>query len=1077
MTFIHLQRTVIAVSTALIVNSVGFAAGAKPAKATKPAAAKSAPAAQAAKSSPAAANAGSDSREKNHEEVNLSSVQTKKREKSDEASKAQGPSISRGEAFVMATEGKLSSEIKKAISFYEKTERTLPAKSSARLQMLERLVNLYLENAVYEANAEFRKYDRAFEAWTRAGGKGKAPIVDNRVSKGVWKQVASKSAYVLKEFPRTKIADELMFNQAISLQYLGQEKDSARIYTTLIQKFPNSNKAGEAYFQLGDFFFSKQDFRNAIIKYKEALKYKTSRGYGWSLFQLGWCEYNLGNYQNSLAYWQKTVASASRGNAKGNDQLKEEGLKDMIYAWIEVRQVDQAISYYKTHGGEKYIGKFLNRLASQLVEIGRYNEAIAVYKRYQSIYPNADDTPDAQKEVISLYFELSKFPLMWKELEALPKMYGPTSGWAQANKEDKQAIDETQVMIRDQLIYYAKVLHKAGQKDDNSAAYREALRGYVLYLKNYPHGKEMPEVKYLMADIFFAEKKFRESGKLYQEIAELGKDKAVVFDPQTKKANNIHSKVSRYMLDSYGLDFEPEYKVLLKLNPEFDKKPRKLSPRATSYVLACRDYIKWYPEDKKSVKECDIYTTAIYYRNSDKEHSKKLLFNLAQKYPNEKIGPEAVEWLIPLYGKDTKALVAIAENLLKVPAYQKGKLGDKLRELKRGAEIDEINKIADLGKRAKAYEDQSKRNPSASDADRLMYNAAVDYVKAGMIANAIVAYSTVVKTYPKSEAFQDSLLQMAKLSDKRFEWANASAYYLAFAQRYPKDKASVPAIGRACELEVAGGLEKAVQTCLMLAKFDEEGAKGFIDKMVRDAEYAKNYAKMQQLFSGTYLKFRLSPEEKIIAWHRIYNAANGNGQAAQQAAQQMLASYKQSGGKIGAEASRYIGELVFRNVNGVMAKFSSLKLAGGTVDALAGSIQKKAGMILQVDKAYNEVLGTKDAYWGVAALYQLGFAREQLANDLENPPGITGAPIEDVKKQLAPQAAAAKAEAKKWYQTAVESIGKFSVYNEWSGRSVSGLARLNGQKLSYEDVAIMPDFIGSDVPLNVLNEVQPKGGD
>lgn len=1035
---------------------------------------------QAAKTAPKQArtsNSSIDSRERDHDEVNLSSFKTEKREKSTGPQKAQGPTISRGEAFLIATEGKLSSEIKKTIMFYERTEKTLPPKSSARLQMLERLVNLYLENAVYEANAEFRRYDQAYDAWSRAGGKGKSPQVDNRVSRGIWRQVAVKSAYVLKEFPRTKVADELMFNQGLALQFLGQDKESARVYSSLIQKFPNSPRAGEAYFQLGDFFFGKQDFRNAINNYKQALRYRTSRGYGWSLFQLAWCYYNLGSYQEALNHWKKTVDVASTGKVRGSDQLKEEALKDMVFAWIEVKEVEQAITYYRTHGGEKYIGRFLNKLASALVDAGKYSQAVAVHKRYQSLYPNAPDTPDSQKEIVSLYFDLNNFPQMWKELEALPRMYGPSSSWTQANAADKKLVDETQIMIRDRLLYYAKVLHKAGQKDDDNGSYAEALRGYALYLRNYPNGKEMPEVKYNIADILFAQKKYREAGKHYLEIAELGKERAIVMDPTTKKITNIHAKSARYMLDSYGLDFEPEYKVLLKQNPDFDKPAKSLSPRATSYVLACSEYGKWYPDDKKSAKECDIYVTAIYYRNGDKEKSKILLFRLAKKYPNEKIGPEAVEWLIPLYGKDTKALVSIADELLKIPAYQKGKLGEKLRDLKRGAEIDEIKKIGDVAKRAKAFEDQAKKNPNAPDADRLMYNAAVDYVKAGMVGNAIVAYAAVVKNHPKSEAYQESMLQLAKLSDKRFEWATATGYYLAYAQKYPKDKASVPAVGRACELEVASGADKALQTCMTLAKFDEEGAKALIDRMVRDAEYSRNYSRMQQLISSAYLKFKLSPEERIITWHRIYNAANGKGAAAQQAAQQMMSAYKQSGGKVGAEASRYIGELVFNNVNGIMAQFSSVKLVGGTVDALAASIQKKAGMIPRVDKAYNEVLATKDAYWGVAALYQIGYAREMLANDLENPPGITGAPIDAVKKELAPQAQAARAEAKKWYQTAVESISKFSVYNDWAGRSVSGLSRLSGQKLSYEDVVVPPDFLGAEIPANIASAVQAKGGE
>ena len=1017
-----------------------------------------------------------DTRQKNHREVNLSNVKVEKREK--EGGKARGPSMSRGEAFVIAAEGKLSAEIKRTIAFYEKTERTLPPKSSARLQMLVRLVNLYLENASYEANAEFRRYDQAYNAWDRGGRRGKSPTVNNNVSKGVWKQVAAKSVYVMKQFPDTKNADELMFNQGLALGYLGQEKESARVYSDLIQKYPNSDKAGEAYFQLGDFFFDKNDYRNATNNYKQALRYKTSRGFGWSLFKLGWCSYNLGNYPESLNYWKKTVDVASSSKSKDAGQLKEESLKDMVFAWVEIKQVEVAITYYRQHGGEKYIGKFLNQLGSALVDAGKFSEAVRVYKRYQQLFPNNPDTPDAQKDIISLYFDLNRFADMWKELDAFPKMYGSGSAWVAANKGDQALVDSVQIKIKDTILYYAKVLHKAGQKDDNDGTYAEALKGYILFLKYYPNAKEMPEVKFNVADILFAQKKYREAGKHYFEVAALGKDKAVQIVPPTNKVVSLHKDAARYMLDSYGLDFEPEYKVLLKLNPDFKKPARPLSPRATAYVQACSEYGKWYPDDKKSGRECDIYVTAIYYRSADKEKSKKLLYNVAQKYPNEKIGPEAVEWLIPLYAGDTKSLVQVAEALLKIPAYQKGKLGERLRDLKRGAEIDEIKKIGDVAKRAKAYEDQAKKHPNASDADKLMYNAGVDYVKAGMIAAGIGAYAAVVKTYPKSEGYQEALLQLAKLSDKRLEFATASGYYLAFAAKYPKDKQTLPAIGRACELQVAMADEKSLSTCMSLAKIDQEGAKGFIDKMVREAEYSKNYSRMQQLITQAYLKFNITPEERIIAFHRIYNAANGKGAAGQQAAQEIIAAYRKSGGKVGAEASRYVGELVFNNVNGIIGKYAATKLVGGTVDNLAASIQRKAGGIPAVDKAYNEVLGTKDAYWGVAALHQMGYARELLANDLDNPPSIAGASIEDVKKELAPQVQAARLEAKKYYQFAVDSISKFSVYNEWAGRSVSGLARISGQKLSFEDVALTPDFIGSEVASPLVQAVQNgKAGD
>ena len=992
-------------------------------------------------------------------------VDVEVRKKSKETREEAKPTLTKNRSFITATEVRLIGEIRKAIDYLTKTEKRMPKQSTARLEMLEKLVNLHLEQAVYVANKELRDYDKSFEAWEAAGKKGTPPKISNRESNQEWKGVINQAEYVLREFPRSKNSDQTLFDMGVAQQFIGLEKESAKTYSTLIQRFPNSTKAGEAYFQLGDYYFDKLDFRNALNNYKQALRYRNSKSYTWALFKLGWCAYNLNDFNGSLNYWRQTVIAAKASGNKGTIQLKDEALRDMVFAFAELKQVEPAIAYYRANGGEKYIGKFLLLLAQTFSDQGKYGEAIRTLKRFQQVAPTSPEVPDTQKDIVGLYFDLNRLKNVWAELENFPKLFGPQSRWAQVNAADKKRVLEVQQLIKDQILYYAKLTHKSAQKNDNAAGYAEAVRGYSLFLKNYPNSREVVEVKYLMADILFVEKKYRESGKVYLEIGLLGKDKAVIQDAQSKKPENIHPKVARYMLDSFGLDFEAQYKVLLKVKPDFSKPAKPLSGEAKNYVKACEYYKQWYPADKKSTRECDIYVTAIFYRNQDKENARKFLYVLATKYPNEKEGPAAVEELIPLYKDDKKSLLKLSQELLKIPAYQKGEIGAKLKDLQRGAEIEEISHIADTGKRAKAYEDQAKRNPKSPDADKLLFNAADDYLKAGMLVAGINAYMTLIKGYPKSAQVKDSILQVAKLHEKRLDFNNASAAYLTFAQRYPKEKDSLSSIGKACDLQSASDHPNALKTCMLLAQKDPDGAKSFVARMIREAEFSKNYQLMGSLINNTYFKFSLSADEKIIALQKIYAANGGRGPGAQNAAKQMVGLFKQGG--VSAESSRYVAEIIFNDVNGIMAKYQTVKLVGGTVDNLAASIQRKAQIIPQVQKNYDQVLATKNAYWGVAALYQLGFARELLANELMNPPAIKGASPEDVKKQLAGDANAALAEAKKFYELATQSIEKFQVYNQWAAKTVSGLARVTGQKASFDDIVVIPDFVGGEVPSDV----------
>jgi hypothetical protein len=223
-------------------------------------------------------------------------------------------------------------------------------------------------------------------------------------------------------------------------------------------------------------------------------------------------------------------------------------------------------------------------------------------------------------------------------------------------------------------------------------------------------------------------------------------------------------------------------------------------------------------------------------------------------------------------------------------------------------------------------------------------------------------------------------------------------------------------------------------------------------------------------------KFKLSPEERILVYAMIYNATKGDG-IGQQAAGEILTTFQRSGGNVSGEALRAVGGLVFRRVNGEIARFQALRLKGGTVDALAASIQQKAGYLQRVQQAYEQVLATKDAYWGVAAFYQLGYARELLAKDLENPPDITGAPHADVVKQLAGDAKAARAEAKAFYAKALDAVDKYLVYNEWAAKALSGMARIQGKNINFDDLIVRPDFLGAEVPESIAQSVRKGGGD
>ncbi|MBC7659984.1 MAG: tetratricopeptide repeat protein [Chitinophagaceae bacterium] len=983
-------------------------------------------------------------------------IEERKRAKTDATSK-KAPQIRHSAVFAMQVEKKLIAGIDKTTAYLEKTAKSLPSKSPQRLQILERILNLHMEQATYVRSEEERQYDKVWKAWQSGGKKGTEPRLSTAKSMGHWKKVISQSSEILTEYPRSENADQITYNKAVALQYLGKEKDSARIYTQLIQQYPNSAIAGDAYASLGDFYFDRNDFVNAKGNFTKALKYKRSKRFLWSMFKLGWCAYNLGDYKSSLTYWKQLVTLA-KGSSGQDANLREESLRDMVYAFAELKMIDEAIAYYRANGGTQYIGPFLTLLAQILADQGAYAQSISVLKRFQSLVPNDPEGANAQKEIISLYAAVGTLPKVWVELERYALQYGANSGWAKAN--EKNLVVDTQNEIKDQMLYYATLTHQNAIKDDNREGNLEARKGYLLFIKYFPKAREVTGVKYYLADIEYYLKDYKAAGRYYLEIASLGKANALKYSAKADKGENIHKEVSVNMVNAFVKDFEPEFKVLKKEKPDFTK-PKPISVRARNYAKACSKYVEWYPEDKERVKSCDIGVTDVFYHSAQKDNAIKYLKNIAVKYAKEKEGQNAVDSLIPIVKSDRAALLATANFLLKVPEYRNGKVGQDLRNIQRGAEKEDIAKESDVFKRAQRSEAQARKYPTDPDVDKLWYNAAVDYLKAGAVPQAITAYLVIVTKFPDKPQAKDSLLQVGQIYEKQLEYDKASEYYTAFSNKYPKEKEAIPALATACELQIALNTAKALASCNAYAQKDPSGAQGFTEELIEGAERAKRTEQLVTIIKNQYLgKFKLNANQQIVAYYRIYRS--GAGEAAQAAAQ-IKAIFGQSPGAVSGEAIRYVGELIYKEVEGVVPRYMKIGLAGGTVDALAKSIENKAVGLQQVEQSLGRVVNTKDPYWGVAALYQLGLANEHFAEILANPPAIQGASKEDVLKELAPQIAGRKQEAMKWYKTAQDTVSQFKVYNDWSIRVLGGVNRMSGKKVQFDDYVVAPDFLGSEL--------------
>ena len=295
----------------------------------------------------------------------------------------------------------------------------------------------------------------------------------------------------------------------------------------------------------------------------------------------------------------------------------------------------------------------------------------------------------------------------------------------------------------------------------------------------------------------------------------------------------------------------------------------------------------------------------------------------------------------------------------------------------------------------------------------------------------------------------------------------AAAYFRLYAERYPKDGKAKGALAKSCDLLLALDSNKAKTTCMAFVKRHPQESKDVVNRLVISAQRAKRYTEMRSLISDTYMRLPLSPNERIIAYNRIYTTSGQKGSAGSA----MIGEFKKAGGNVSGEALRYVGQILFASANVGMPSYAKLKLAGGDQNRLQASIVKKKQALDKLENGYADVATTGDSYWGVAALHQMGIANEQFYELLANPPTIAGAKTSEVVAALSGDAAAFKKKALNFYKQAYELVQKLQVYNDWSPRVITAFYRVTGQPYTFDDYIVQPDFVGSEVSMTVVKEL------
>lgn len=907
--------------------------------------------------------------------------------------------------------------------------------SPNRGELWLRLAELYVEKAGLIDGRRQDEYDAKLRAFQSGKSKVK-PKLDVAEARDYNRKAVQLYEWFQRDFPRDPKMSQALFFLGFNYFELGEVKKGAQFYEKLTKGYPNSQFVGEAHFALAEYYFENERWGQAYKEYSFVIKEKKHRLHTFALYKGAWCLFRLGKQQQAMNYLEFIIKSGKNETGDqlagkktvNRNKLEGEALRDIVIFYAEAGDPARAANYFKGLVGTNS-GPYLEKLAYQYSDRGNKDASRDVFKMLIAQNPTSPKAFEYQYQIVQNYYYAKNTSRFKGELYAWVKDYDTTGAWYAANKSNKELIENSYKLRETTLRNYVLQQHQTAQ--NSRAAYSQQLanEGYVLYLREFPDSSTVSDMHFYYGELLYDMGKYDESAIQYKWVV----DNAPQSKFYGKSAQNLILAVER----SIPSDQEMQKRVGTSLDP------LPLEPKVDRFIKAGLWYVEKFPTSEKTA-EIKFRVGRLYYQSNHFDEAGKYFREIVQQFPNTKYAEYSANLLLDIYNlkKDYVGLEKVGSELLAVPSIASSKAGSDIRgvlekaSFKRGQDLELERKY---GESAQVFDAFAKQNPASNLAATALFNAGVNFERAGMNAPAIQAYQGVLSSKDASaEKLKPKARRLlAKQYQDSAQFEEAAKLYKQAADENPQDPLAPNMIFNAAVLyEALGKTEEAIRSYSAFIKVNKKHA----DNIEAVYSMAQIHRKAGQSGAAIaryteYVDGGGSDREKVVESAYRVSELYGRQRAITKSnewAQKTLAIQKRfAPNKKGIGAS-YAAKIRLAET---MSTFRELKAVNFPADPnkQKAAADKKVALLTKLAGELADVIKYDSAEEIVSALSVLGEANLNMAQTILNAPLPGGLNAEETKQYKAGVEKFAEpfgAKAKDSFKLAVERGWELEVYNE-----------------------------------------------
>jgi tetratricopeptide (TPR) repeat protein len=820
---------------------------------------------------------------------------------------------------------------------------------------------------------------------------------------------------------------------------------------------------------IGEYYFDVENNAFGALKaYLKASTYTDSPKYSYAMYKLGWCYYNVGEYQKAIETMKAVVNySMSNAQSQSNLQLQDEALKDLVRFFADADQMNEAIEYFTQLGRADLIRTTLKRLAGMFFEQGKFDRAIEMYRRLILDAPTSKDNPEYQAEIISAYKKMGQREKVLEEINRLRADYGANSAWARANASDPKAVADAADKIEGQLRGIAVDYHNTARQYEKSrhpdapAVYELARQAYGTYLELFPSNEHSYDVRYAYGELLYKVKDFEGAYTQYMAVVDL--------DP-----NGKHSK---FCAESAIFAAEEQIKKegggdgsgKVTARATDSTEPQPLSAWEQRFVDACNKYATLYPNEKTRVKDVIYKSAYLLYNKYRFDDAAKQFQVVIAMDPTSKEAELAANLILDalVVRKQYDILRTTSKVFYDQQGLGTAQFKKDVYEIYQNSSFKLIEltfeKDKDYAKSADAYVAFYEEFPDSPLSAQALNNASAYYNKAGAIAASVKVRHLLVedpKFGPKSKYYYDQVGFLGYDYELIAEYGQAAFYYEKLWALYPDEKKKPENVDKAADLDTRAGdaiysaavfrkgigdWEKAIEDYnQFVAAFPTDSR--IADTKIRVAKIYEENKRWEEAANAYQAFYKAPPKDAPLELQ--YFARLHYGQAMEKLGKikerdaiykETVALYMKSGATKGPQ-TEVVAEMMYQIAQPQLESYLAMELKtapgqGKKIEdkVLTDSLMKKTKALTEVEKSFTEIVSLGAGEWGLAALVALGKAYEDMAHTLRTsaPPSyLDAASVELYRMGLEDRAYVPDEKAVNAYKTALAKSYELTLYNE-----------------------------------------------